>query len=471
MDTTLCTDEIDDVHIPQFSDDAGSQGEWDPHQATSSGPVAALASARMLPSPIADSLRSAMADTQVKLTHAQRLLTTGVTAPSTVRQSRQHSCSSVCKVRYLREFRCSSFQCTMLQCTATAGSMVPLVWPCCTANRLPAHVFLSALSQGSVCDDEPSDGGITHAGPLAQSGLGVQLTPTPAPHSAPPVQPQQHWGQQCLPQHGARHQGHSPPQQQPLPCNTADRQSTAPLLHSQAAPPSQHSLGRVPPLGTPPGPQAAVPQAGADHTPASSATCSDHPVDHSHSSATTASNMAPDHQSHQPGSVAITLVQDHQEASTSPPGRGGVGVRRGGGAGVGVSQGGSRAQAGRVPQERQALREHQLQEGSRPPQLGSQPQASPPQRPPSRGPQHVSQSAAQEQAQALPLIQSQAHHPTPLQPLHVPNPGVFGDEDEFIWSPDSPTPTLHYSPGPITPCDGAAEQGDSHTQSVQVHLA
>lgn len=26
-DPTLCTDEIDDIHIPQISDDAGSEGE------------------------------------------------------------------------------------------------------------------------------------------------------------------------------------------------------------------------------------------------------------------------------------------------------------------------------------------------------------------------------------------------------------------------------------------------------------
>ena len=66
LDITLCTDEIDDVHIPQFSDDAGSQGEWDPNHATSSRPTAAVPSPFTLSSPITDSLRTANADTQVK---------------------------------------------------------------------------------------------------------------------------------------------------------------------------------------------------------------------------------------------------------------------------------------------------------------------------------------------------------------------------------------------------------------------
>ena len=66
LDVTLCTDEIDDVHIPQFSDDAGSQGEWDPNHATSSRPTAAVPSPFTPSSPITDSLRTANADTQVK---------------------------------------------------------------------------------------------------------------------------------------------------------------------------------------------------------------------------------------------------------------------------------------------------------------------------------------------------------------------------------------------------------------------
>ena len=82
MDTTLCTDEIDDVHIPQFSDDAGSQGEWDPHQATSSRPAAAVASPRVLSSPITDSLRTTMVDTQVQLTHENRLFTMPAISPA-----------------------------------------------------------------------------------------------------------------------------------------------------------------------------------------------------------------------------------------------------------------------------------------------------------------------------------------------------------------------------------------------------
>ena len=66
LDITLCTDEIDDVHIPQFSDDAGSQGEWDPNQATSNRPQAAVPSPFMLSSPITASLRNAIVDSQVK---------------------------------------------------------------------------------------------------------------------------------------------------------------------------------------------------------------------------------------------------------------------------------------------------------------------------------------------------------------------------------------------------------------------
>ena len=67
MDTTLCTDEIDDVHVPQLSDDAGSQGEWDPLQASSSRPAAAVQCPLSLSSPIAESLRTPVADTQVRL--------------------------------------------------------------------------------------------------------------------------------------------------------------------------------------------------------------------------------------------------------------------------------------------------------------------------------------------------------------------------------------------------------------------
>lgn len=69
LDVTLGTDDIDDVHIPQFiADDAGSQGEWDPNQATSSRAMAAVPSSFTLSTPITDSLRTVTADTQVSLT-------------------------------------------------------------------------------------------------------------------------------------------------------------------------------------------------------------------------------------------------------------------------------------------------------------------------------------------------------------------------------------------------------------------
>ena len=67
MDTTLCTDELDDVHIPQISEDAGSQADWDPNQATSSRPQGAQMLAYGLSSPITGSLRTVMADTQASL--------------------------------------------------------------------------------------------------------------------------------------------------------------------------------------------------------------------------------------------------------------------------------------------------------------------------------------------------------------------------------------------------------------------
>ena len=67
MDTTLCTDEIDDVHVPQLSDEAGSQGEWDPLQASSSRLAAAVQYPLGLSSPTAESLRTPVADTQVRL--------------------------------------------------------------------------------------------------------------------------------------------------------------------------------------------------------------------------------------------------------------------------------------------------------------------------------------------------------------------------------------------------------------------
>ncbi|KAL0043132.1 hypothetical protein WJX79_010176 [Trebouxia sp. C0005] len=64
FDPTLCTDDIDDVHIPQISDDGGSQGEWDPNQATSSPPFLHQQPPHGLFSPIISSLRTALADTQ-----------------------------------------------------------------------------------------------------------------------------------------------------------------------------------------------------------------------------------------------------------------------------------------------------------------------------------------------------------------------------------------------------------------------
>lgn len=64
-DPTLCTDEIDDVHVPQISDDAGSEGEWDPHQATSSRLPSVRQPPYGLSSPLTSSLRTVMADTQV----------------------------------------------------------------------------------------------------------------------------------------------------------------------------------------------------------------------------------------------------------------------------------------------------------------------------------------------------------------------------------------------------------------------
>ena len=67
FDLTLCTDDIDDVHVPQISDDAGSQGEWDPNQATSSPPFLRQHPPYGLSSPITSSLRTALADTQVML--------------------------------------------------------------------------------------------------------------------------------------------------------------------------------------------------------------------------------------------------------------------------------------------------------------------------------------------------------------------------------------------------------------------
>ncbi|KAL3139420.1 hypothetical protein ABBQ38_003751 [Trebouxia sp. C0009 RCD-2024] len=367
MDTTLCTDEIDDVHSPQFSDDAGSQGEWDPHQATSSRPAAAVASPRELSSQITESPRTAMADTQ-----------------------------------------------------------------------------------GSYCDDAPS---MSQTGPPAHPGHGT--LPLPMPNSASPLQ--QQLGQQHPSQQGANDQGHSQQHQLPAPCTTADRQSTAPLLQSQAEQSSQPPPGRKLPSAAPPAATAVPllqPQAATNCTQSSSATCSDRPADHSHSTGTTTSNMPPEHLS---DSITITLPQEHQQASDAPHSRGRVQE----GVSGGVSQAASRAQADQGPRDGEAPPEAQLQEVSGAPLSRSQPQALPQVQPP----QDVSQSAAHEQAPPL----SHAHHPMPQQqPSHVPNPGVFGDEDDPTWSPDSPTPTLHYSPGPIAQCDGRTELGDTELQSAQV---
>ncbi|KAL3160641.1 hypothetical protein ABBQ32_010564 [Trebouxia sp. C0010 RCD-2024] len=369
MDTTLCTDEIDDVHIPQLSDDAGSQGEWDPHQATSSRPAAAVASPRVLSSPITDSLRTAMADTQ-----------------------------------------------------------------------------------GSFCDDGPS---MSQTGPPAHPGC---ATPSlPMPHSASPLQ--QQLAQQHPPQHGASDQHHSQQQQQPAPCTNANRQSTAPLLQSQAQQPSQPTPGRTSPSAAVPAATAVPlrqPQAATDHTQSSSAMCSDRPADCSHSTGNTTSNMPPEHLS---DSITITMPQERQQASDTLHSRGLV---QGGVRGR-VSQAASRAQADQGPQDGEAPPEAQLQgvSGALLPQ--SQPQALPQVQPP----QDVSHSAAQEQT--VPQLQSQAHLLMPHhQPSHVPNPGVFGDEDDPTRSPDSPTPTLHYSPGPIAHCDGPTDLGDTERQSAQV---
>ena len=67
LDPTLCTDDIDDVHIPQISGDAGSQGEWDPNQATSFRPRPAQQIFYPQSSPVTESLRTVMAGTQACL--------------------------------------------------------------------------------------------------------------------------------------------------------------------------------------------------------------------------------------------------------------------------------------------------------------------------------------------------------------------------------------------------------------------
>lgn len=295
---------------------------------------------------------------------------------------------------------------------------------------------------------------MSQTGPPAHPGHGT--LPLPMPNSASPLQ--QQLGQQHPSQQGANDQGHSQQHQLPAPCTTADRQSTAPLLQSQAEQSSQPPPGRKLPSAAPPAATAVPllqPQAATNCTQSSSATCSDRPADHSHSTGTTTSNMPPEHLS---DSITITLPQEHQQASDAPHSRGRVQE----GVSGGVSQAASRAQADQGPRDGEAPPEAQLQEVSGAPLSRSQPQALPQVQPP----QDVSQSAAHEQAPPL----SHAHHPMPQQqPSHVPNPGVFGDEDDPTWSPDSPTPTLHYSPGPIAQCDGRTELGDTELQSAQVH--
>ena len=62
-DLTLCTDDIDDIHLPELSGCVGSQGEWDPNQATSRASLR-----EPCPwdpsSPITGSLQTVLADTQ-----------------------------------------------------------------------------------------------------------------------------------------------------------------------------------------------------------------------------------------------------------------------------------------------------------------------------------------------------------------------------------------------------------------------
>ena len=64
---TLCTDDIDTVHMPVFScDDVGSQGEWDPDQANSPEPASKTSPGRISVSETRDTARKANG-TQVDL--------------------------------------------------------------------------------------------------------------------------------------------------------------------------------------------------------------------------------------------------------------------------------------------------------------------------------------------------------------------------------------------------------------------
>ena len=308
----------------------------------------------------------------------------------------------------------------------------------------------------------------------------------PTPQVAPLSQLHQRLGQQQLPQQESSSQAHLQQQQQHA---TVNRQSAAALPQSQAVgtEANQPSPGRTNTAFNSVAAAAAAlvtqPQVSAEF-PQSSITCSDRPAEHLHSTATASDHPAPQQQS---PSVTLRLPSDEQQASHSRQNRdmvrGGLSQQapRQGGLSQGrFSQGAARPPpVGSLPQDGEGLSEQQLQQVSVPPQLPPQLHSLPH----AQQPQHVSQAHAEAQShihsltqshnqageQSLLPAQSRGHAP-PLQQQrqsHVPNPGVFGDEDDSSWAPDSPTPTLHYSPGPIGTCDQPADQAGSDRQHDQ----
>ena len=320
-----------------------------------------------------------------------------------------------------------------------------------------------------------------------------------SPSGAPLSQLHQLLGQQQLPQQESSSQAHSQQQQQHAVVN---RQSPVALSQNQAVEtepnqplPSTASHSAAAAAATAAATAAAAsltqPRAGADH-PQSSITCSDRPAEHLHSTATASDHPAPQQQS---ASVTLRPPSDDQEATYSCQSRGGVrsgvsqrALRQGGLSQGGFSQGGnSRRQVGNFPPDGEALSERQPQQVSVPPQVQSQLHSLAH----AQQSQHVSQAhpKAQSHLQSVTQSRTQADGQSPLpaqlrgpalqlqqqqqqqqqqHQLHVPNPGVFGDEDDSSWVPDSPTPTLHYSPGPIGTCGGAADRTGSGPQHDQV---
>ena len=298
----------------------------------------------------------------------------------------------------------------------------------------------------------------------------MQLTP----HAAPPSQLHQQLGQQHLLQQISSSQAHSWQRQQHVPHVTANRQSPAALSQNQALEPkpNQPLPSTAPHSAATAAATASVtqPQAGAEQ-PQSSITCSDRPEEHQHSTAMASDHPAPQQQS---ASVTTKPPSDDQQATDGHQSRGKGGKPR-------VSQGGlsqgvpsRRSQVGSLPPDGEALSEQQ--QVSIQPQLQSQPQ-SPPYAP---NPQHMSQLHAQSPAQSHERSHAPSHaqahgrsvSPTQLQQQqsqsHVPRSGVLGNEDGSTCPPDSPTPTLHYSPGPRETCDGTAEQAGSDPQLGEV---